>query len=55
MDEEDEEEDFYSNQDNVNSQEKLLTDQKGFLSKVFDFLITNPLMNFHQKIRKKKI
>ena len=36
-DEEEEDEDFISNQDNANSQEKLLTDQKGFLSKVFEF------------------
>ncbi len=56
MDEEDEEEeDFISNQDNVNSQEKLLTDQKGFLSKVFDFFNYKPIDEFpHQKIRKKK-
>ena len=56
MDEEDEEEeDFISNQDNVNSQEKLLTDQKGFLSKVFDFFNYKPIDEFpHQKNKKEK-
>ena len=54
-DEDEEEEDFISNQDNANSREKLLADQKGFLSKVFDFFNYKPIDEFpHQKIRKKK-
>ena len=54
-DEEEEDEDFISNQDNANSREKLLTNQKGFLSKVFEFFDYKPIDEFpHQKIRKKK-
>ena len=50
-----EDEDFISNQDNANNKEKLLTNQNGFLSKVFDFFNYKPIDEFpHQKIRKKK-
>ena len=50
---EEEEEEFISNQNN--QEDKVLSDQNGFLSKVFDFFNYKPIDEFpHQRIRKKK-
>ena len=50
---EEEEEEFISNQNN--QENKVLSDQNGFLSKVFDFFNYKPIDEFpHQRIRKKK-
>ena len=50
---EEEEEEFISNQNN--QENKTLSDQNGFLSKVFDFFNYKPIDEFpHQKIKKKK-